>query len=201
MESWYSTNVPERLLRCRSNIPLLHETWNIQEIWLAERFRFEFYYENTKIFHLGNIGGVGGAYETSPFNDRNMPFHLGWTLCEGEYANAPLMNLTYSLCGKWLTKGLLCCRFPFFSSQVRVLQSQITALFRANYIEQVHHYPVVNIIHVYLPPSFSQARFKPRVLHRVEDKRRAGVKGETDMKPTWGDRDVFPIYYLEIATN
>lgn len=72
------------------------------------------------------------------------------------------MNLKYSLCENWLTKGLLCCTFPFFSSQVRVLQSQITVLFQANYIEQVHHYPVLNITHVYLPPSFSQECFKPR---------------------------------------
>lgn len=72
------------------------------------------------------------------------------------------MNLKYSLCENWLTKGLLCCTFTFFSSQVRVLQSQITVLFQGNYIEQVPHYPVPNITHVYLPPSFSQECFRPR---------------------------------------
>lgn len=74
-----------------------------------------------------------------------------------------LMNWKYSLCENWLTKELLRCTFTFFSSQVRVLQSQITPLFQANYTEQVHHYPVANITHVYLPPSFSQECFGPRV--------------------------------------
>lgn len=91
------------------------------------------------------------------------------------------MNLKYSLCENWLTKGLLCSTFTFFSSQVRVLQSQITALFQANYIEQVHHYPVLNITHVYLPPSFSQGCFKPR----APRERAEGTRGNRGSRRMW----------------
>lgn len=84
--------------------------------------------------------------------------------------------------------------YIFFSSQVRVLQSQITVLLQANYIEQVPHYPVANITHVYLPPSSIFSRVLQAEGYSRE--RRTACEGETTPVNTLigqaGDADIRP---------
>lgn len=84
--------------------------------------------------------------------------------------------------------------YIFFSSQVRVLQSQITVLSQANYIEQVPHYPVANITHVYLPPSSIFSRVLQAEGYSRE--RRTACEGETTLVNTLigqaGDADIRP---------
>lgn len=76
--------------------------------------------------------------------------------------------------------------YIFFSSQVRVLQSQITVLLQANYIEQVPHYPVANITHVYLPPSSIFSRVLEAEGYSRE--RRPGCTGEPELCATLVNR-------------
>lgn len=103
------------------------------------------------------------------------------------------MNLKYSLCGNWLTEGLLCCTFTFFSQVKSGFSSHKLRCSRRPIT--LNKCPIIQLrtSHMYICPPlpFSQGCLRPRATPgrggrgAPENRRRAQRSGKQTDRRGW----------------